>query len=145
MTLKTAVAVVKYRPCFDKLSTNGICRIHPNGEESVRPEQPAERACRRVAHLPTAVFRIMAFAGGGKAPHLDRSFRRERRIVCCDRGNVENTWPTFQNGISKSAFSVFALSAEAAFGAQARWQLTNFEGSRLEVRSIRGSRVTSYH
>jgi len=34
-------------------------------------------------------------------------------------GNVENKWPTFQDGTGNAAFPAFALAAEASFGAQA--------------------------
>jgi len=42
-----------------RVSTNGVWRTHLRGEESVRPGQPTEWACRRVPKLQAAVFKLI--------------------------------------------------------------------------------------
>jgi hypothetical protein len=54
--LKNSVGQVKTRSWFDRLTTNGFLNYHLEGDTSVRPEQPAQRACRRVNHLSTGVL-----------------------------------------------------------------------------------------
>ena len=44
----TMLAPGKIRPSFDRLRTNGFFGARPANGETVRPEQPAVRACRRV-------------------------------------------------------------------------------------------------
>lgn len=51
-----AIATIKSRSCFDMLGTNGLCGAP--GEQPVRPEQHAQRACRRKYCLPTAGLRF---------------------------------------------------------------------------------------
>lgn len=60
LILEKAVETIKFRSCFDTLSTNGLCGTLLLGKQPVRPEQPAQRASRGVYRLATAGLRLIA-------------------------------------------------------------------------------------
>jgi len=60
LKLLTALAPEKIRSSFDRLRTNGFLRTRSAGRSAVRPEQPAMRACRRVASITLAIMFTLA-------------------------------------------------------------------------------------
>ena len=81
----TMLAPGKIRPSFDRLRTNGFFGARPANGETVRPEQPAVRACRRVvASLMVALMLTSGFVhadvevkdDSGATLHLAQPARR---------------------------------------------------------------------